>query len=97
MTSHTIHAVSLWHVVEHHIRRKRSSWTGLAVSGVLNPILMLLALGFGLGSQISDTSSLGTDDYLHYVGPGVLAGTAMLQGGLYSLWPTMSPLRWDCQ
>ena len=62
---------------------------------MFNPILMLLALGFGLGSQISDTSSLGTEDYLHFVGPGVLAGTAVLQGGLYSLWPTMAQLRWE--
>lgn len=65
------------------------------LSGIVNPIFTMLALGVGIGSQISDTSSLGTDGYLEFVGPGVLAGSAFLQGGLTALWPTMSQLRWE--
>lgn len=55
----------------------------------------MLALGVGIGSQIDDTSSLGTSTYLAFVGPGVLAGSAFLQGGFTALWPTMSQLRWE--
>lgn len=95
MTSLTLHPTSLWHVVEHHIRRTRRSWAGLVLSGVLNPVFTMLALGYGIGSQIDDTTSLGTADYLHFVGPGVLAGTAFLQGGFTALWPTMSAIRWE--
>ena len=95
MTSLTLHPTSLWHVVEHHIRRTRRAWAGLLLSGVLNPIFTMLALGVGIGSQIDDTSSLGTAGYLEFVGPGVLAGSAFLQGGFTALWPTMSQLRWE--
>lgn len=95
MTALTLHPTSLWHVVEHHIRRTRRSWAGLLLSGVLNPIFTMLALGVGIGSQIDDTSSLGTNGYLEFVGPGVLAGSAFLQGGFTALWPTMSQLRWE--
>lgn len=95
MTALTLHPNSLWHVVEHHLRRTRRSWAGLLLSGVLNPIFTMLALGVGIGSQIDDTTSLGTDDYLAFVGPGVLAGSAFLQGGFTALWPTMSQLRWE--
>jgi lipooligosaccharide transport system permease protein len=95
MTALALHPSSLWHVVEHHIRRTRRAWAGLLISGVLNPVFTMLALGFGIGSQIEDTTSLGTPDYLHFVGPGVLAGSAFLQGGFTALWPTMSALRWE--
>ncbi|MFT7474160.1 MAG: lipooligosaccharide transport system permease protein [Verrucomicrobiales bacterium] len=67
----------------------------VALSGFLTPVLTMLALGWGIGSQIDDVSSLGTEDYLHFVGPGVMAGTAMLQGGFSSLWPALGALRWD--
>lgn len=90
-----VSTASVSHVLEQLVWRNRKMWSSFAVSGVLNPVVMMLALGFGLGSQIDDTSSLGTDDYLLFVGPGVLAGTAMLQGGFYSLWPTLSSLRWE--
>lgn len=95
MTAATLHPTSLWHVVEHHIRRTRRAWAGLLISGVLNPVFTMLALGFGIGSQIDDATSFGTVDYLHFVGPGVLAGSAFVQGGFASLWPTMSALRWE--
>lgn len=92
---YAIRPTSVVHVLEHQLRRNRATWTSALLTGVMNPVLMMLALGFGLGSQIDDTSSLGTSDYLHFVGPGVLAGTAMMQGGFYSLWPTMSMLKWE--
>lgn len=95
MTAFALHPTSLWHVVEHHIRRTRRAWAGLVLSGVLNPIFTMLALGVGIGSQIDDTSRLGTATYLEFVGPGVLAGSAFLQGGFTALWPTMSQLRWE--
>ena len=65
------------------------------MSSVLYPIMFLLAIGYGLGSQVDDTSSLGTDDYVSFVGPGVMAAVAMVQAGGLSLWPTLGAIKWE--
>lgn len=83
------------HFLEHQFVRYRSTWTSTLISSVLFPAFFLLAVGFGLGSQIDDTSSLGTADYPSYIGPGVLAGVAMLQAGGLSLWPTLGAIKWQ--
>ncbi len=86
---------SLWHFLEHQFSRYRTTWRPTIVSGLISPVLFLLTIGFGLGSQIDDTSTLGTDDYAAFVGPGVLAAVAMLQGGQLGLWPTLGALKWE--
>ncbi len=86
---------SVRHFLEHQFIRYRSTWTSTLISSVLFPAFFLLAVGFGLGSQIDDTSSLGTGDYASYLGPGVLAGVAMLQAGGLSLWPTLGAIKWE--
>jgi lipooligosaccharide transport system permease protein len=83
------------HFLEHQFVRYRATWSSTLVSSVLFPVFFLLAVGFGLGSQIDDTSSLGTDDYPSYIGPGVLAAVAMLQAGGLSLWPTLAAIKWQ--
>ena len=88
-------ATPVRHFLEHQFVRYRSTWTSTLVSSVLFPIFFLLAVGFGLGTQIDDTSTLGTDDYPSYLGPGVLAGVAMLQAGGLSLWPTLGAIKWQ--
>lgn len=82
-------------VVEHHYRRHKRAWSSIVATGIIGPVLTFIALGFGLGSQIDDTTSLGTVDYLTFVGPGVMAGTAMMQGGMDALWRTYGMLKWD--
>jgi len=86
---------SVRHFLEHQFVRYRATWTSTLISSVLFPVFFLLAVGFGLGSQIDDTSSLGTDDYPAYIGPGVLAAVAMLQAGGLSLWPTLGAIKWQ--
>lgn len=83
------------HFLEHQFVRYRATWTSTLISSVLFPVFFLLAVGFGLGSQIDDTSSLGTDDYPSFIGPGVLAAVAMLQAGGLSLWPTLGAIKWQ--
>jgi lipooligosaccharide transport system permease protein len=95
MIAITPHPSSVWHVVEHHAIQARRTWVSVALSGFLSPVLTMLALGWGIGSQIDDVSSLGTEDYLHFVAPGVMAGAAMLQGGFSSLWQALGALRWE--
>ncbi len=86
---------SLWHFLEHQFRRYRTTWRATIVSGLVSPMLFLGSIGFGLGSQIDDTSSLGTLDYASFVGPGVLAGAAMIQGASLGLWPTLGAIKWE--
>ena len=95
MTASLVRPSSVLHVVEHHARQARKTWMSIALSGFLNPVFTMLALGWGVGSLVGDVSSLGTKDYLHFVGPGVLAGTVMLQGSFFSLWDALGALRWE--
>jgi lipooligosaccharide transport system permease protein len=95
MTAATPRPASVWHVVEHHAVQTRRTVTSVLLSGFLSPVFTMLALGWGIGSQVDDISSLGTEDYLHFVGPGVMVGTAMMQGGFNSLWQALGALRWD--
>ena len=81
--------------ITHQALRSRSSWRTTVISGVVTPAFFLLALGVGLGSLVTDRSGLGTDDYLSFVGPGLLATAAMQQGGQLSLWPTLGALKWE--
>jgi len=83
------------HVVEHHARQTRYAWRGIVISGVLNPVFTMLALGWGVGALVDDPISLGTQDFMHFVGPGVVAGSALLRGGFYSLWEALAALRWE--
>ena len=81
--------------ITHQALRSRSSWRTTLISGVVTPAFFLLALGVGLGSLVTDRSGLGTDDYLSFVGPGLLATAAMQQAGQLSLWPTLGALKWE--
>lgn len=85
----------LWTFVVHQALRSRSTWRATLISGVATPVFFLLALGLGLGSLVTDRSGLGTDDYISFVGPGLLATAAMQQGGSQSLWPTLGALKWE--
>lgn len=83
------------HFLEHQFVRYRATWWSTIISSVLFPCFFLLAVGFGLGSQIDDTSTLGTADYPSFIGPGVLGGVAVLQAGGLSLWPTLGAIKWQ--
>lgn len=88
-------SIELWHFLEHQAVRSRATWTSTIVSSLLYPVMFLVAIGFGLGSQIDDTTSLGTDDYVSFVGPGVVAAAAMMQATGLSLWPTLGAVKWE--
>jgi lipooligosaccharide transport system permease protein len=88
----------LRHFLEHQGRRYRSTWRGTVVSGVVNPLLFLLAIGVGLGTLIDEQGRGDLGDaptYLAFVGPGLLAAAAMLSGAAESLWPTLGALKWE--
>jgi lipooligosaccharide transport system permease protein len=61
----------------------RRLWPSTILSTLFDPILYLLAMGFGLGAYIS---GVGTGSYAEFIAPGMVA-TAALQGAAYeSAW-----------
>ncbi len=74
--------------------RFRAAGFSALLAGVANPLFFLLAIGMGLGSQI-DGADLPTDDYLSFVGAGVVAAFAFTQGAGLSMWPTMAAVKWE--
>lgn len=75
----------------------RRTWKGSVVTSFLMPFLYLTAMGVGLGSFVDDNagpSSLGGVSYLAFIGPGLLATTAMQTGVMESTYPVMGGFKW---
>jgi len=82
-------------VVEHQAQIFRRFWRGSATFYVLNPLLFLAAIGFGLGGLVQEsTGNVGGVPYDAFVAPGLLAASAMLGAGAESLWPVMAGTKW---
>jgi lipooligosaccharide transport system permease protein len=66
-------------ILGRHLRVHLRNWYTAALPPLLEPLIMLLAFGVGLGRQIeSITWSGGTVDYVHYLAPGILAYTGFM-------------------
>jgi lipooligosaccharide transport system permease protein len=81
---------------EYWLASYRRVWRGSIVTTVVNPVLYLSALGFGLGKLVNRGHALEVP-YLHYVAPGILASTVMLVAAFESAWPVMGAIRWNRQ
>src|SRR5438067_2823466 len=76
--------------------RYKRTWRGSAVSGVLQPVLFLAAMGLGLGSLVNrgHATSLGGVTYLVFLAPALLAAAAMQTAAMESTWPVMAAVKW---
>ena len=65
---------------------KSSNWVPV-ITGFVEPVLFLLAFGYGMGNLVGDISTNGTTiDYTLFIAPGLLATSAM-NGAIYdSTW-----------
>lgn len=77
---------------ERQARVYRHTWRGSAVSTFLNPVLLLLAMGIGLGSLVEN----GPEgySYLSWLAPGLLTAAAMQTGAGDASWPVMAGIKW---
>jgi lipooligosaccharide transport system permease protein len=83
-------------VYESWLMGYRRTWRGSVVSSVLNPVLYLTALGFGLGKLVNRGNALGMP-YIEFVAPGMLAVVAMQIGTFESSYPVLAAIRWTRQ
>lgn len=72
-------------------------WKGTIITSFLTPFLFLAAMGVGLGSFIdanAGPAALGGVTYLAFIGPGLLATTAMQTAIFESTYPVMGAFKW---
>ncbi len=73
----------------------KRTWRSSLTSSFLYPVLYLAAMGVGLGTLVDHhVHSVGGVSYLSFVGPGVLAATAMQVGTNESTYPVMGAIKW---
>jgi lipooligosaccharide transport system permease protein len=74
----------------------RRTWWGSLFGSFLTPLLYLTAMGIGIGQMMSrgGTNLLGGVDYLHFLGPGILASSCMQTASFESTYPIMGKISW---
>lgn len=87
-------AITTLRVIESHARRYRHTWRSSVFTSFINPVLMLTAMGLGLGSLVDANGGLSDVSYLAFLGPGLLAATAMQTAAGESSYPLMAGLKW---
>lgn len=74
----------------------RRTWRGSMFGSFLTPLLYLTAMGIGLSKLMGSggISALGGVDYLHFLGPGILASSCMQTASFESTYPIMGKIAW---
>jgi lipooligosaccharide transport system permease protein len=73
----------------------RRNWRATVVSSVVQPVLFLLALGFGFGSQVRPSAATGGLEYVVYLAPALLVATAVQIASFESTYPVLSAFKWQ--
>lgn len=86
-------------VMESEFAVYRKVWRSHVLLAIVQPFLYLLGMGLGVGGLIDDNSgsagSLGSITYLAFLGPALLATTAMMSAGQASLWQVLDGFIWS--
>ncbi|WP_245812094.1 ABC transporter permease [Actinophytocola xinjiangensis] len=73
----------------------RRNWRSTVVSSVVQPVLYLLALGFGLGSQVEPSEATGGLSYVVYLAPALLVATSVQIAAFECTYPVLSAFKWQ--
>jgi lipooligosaccharide transport system permease protein len=84
-----------WFGVEKHWTWYRRNWRATAVSSFLTPVLFLVALGLGFGSQVQSTALIGGVPYLQYLAPALVVVSALQGATFESTYAIMSAFMWQ--
>lgn len=73
----------------------KRTWRGSVATSFLIPVLYLASMGIGLGSLVDKhTHAIDHVQYLYFLGPGLLASTAMQIGTNEATYPVMGAIKW---
>lgn len=75
----------------------RRNWRSSAVSSVVQPVLFLLALGFGFGSQVRPSEATLGLDYVVYLAPALMVVSAVQLAAFESSYPVLGGFKWQSQ
>ncbi|GAA3858302.1 ABC transporter permease [Saccharothrix violaceirubra] len=81
--------------VEHRLTWYRRNWRASVVSNFLQPVLFLLALGLGFGSQVRPGPATGGLPYVEFLAPALLVVTALQATIQESTYAVLSALKWE--
>ncbi|EID52982.1 ABC transporter permease [Saccharomonospora xinjiangensis] len=84
-----------WLRVEGQWAWYRRYWTSNLYSSGLQPLLYLLAMGVGFGSQVEPGALTGGVSYVQYVAPALLVAGAMQLAVGESSYPVLSGFKWQ--
>jgi len=86
-------------VVELRALQYRRTYRASIFTSFLNPVLFLAAMGLGLGTYVDQsgtaTQALDGLTYLQFLGPGLLAATAMQSAAFEATFPIIGGLNWQ--
>ncbi|MBM7772490.1 lipooligosaccharide transport system permease protein [Actinokineospora baliensis] len=85
---------AVWLVVEGLWAWYRRNWRSSAVSSVIEPVLFLLALGLGFGSQIQPSAATGGLPYVQYLAPALVVASALQTAAFESTYPVLAAFKW---
>ncbi|HEX6344600.1 ABC transporter permease [Umezawaea sp.] len=81
--------------VEKHWTWYRRNWRATAISSFLQPVLFLVAMGFGFGSQVQPGEATGGQTYLVYLAPALVVVTAVQNATWESTYAVLSAFIWQ--
>lgn len=82
-------------VVEGNWTWYRRNWKATVVSSIGLPVLYLLAMGLGFGSQVRPSAITGGTSYLVYLTPALVAMAATQTGANEATFPVLSGFKWQ--
>lgn len=89
-------AVRQW---ESHFRLYRTIWKSNVMASVVQPFLYLLGMGVGVGALVDRgegaAQALDGLTYLQFLGPALIATTAMLVTSGEAMWPVLGGFKWQ--
>ncbi|MGQ0838082.1 ABC transporter permease [Actinokineospora sp.] len=73
----------------------RRNWRSTVISSVLQPVLYLVALGIGFGSQVRPSEVTLGLPYAQYLAPALLVSAALQTASFESTYPILSAFKWQ--
>ncbi|MGH3621686.1 MAG: ABC transporter permease, partial [Sciscionella sp.] len=81
--------------VEGHWTWYRRYWHSTLFSAIVQPLLFLVAMGVGFGSQVRPGTATGGLSYLVYLAPALLVSGAVQSAVDESTYPVLSGFKWQ--